>query len=151
MVRVLCDKCGKMFEIKNRVRSHGLDIEETYFWCTHCKTKYFCFVTDSECRKLQREIREIMKSKEVPASKFANKRINEVEYAEEINRIDQKIEKKQIELKMRMNKLKREDVEEYVIGPHGESARLYLYDGDQEGTHSYIEIDGPARIIINKD
>lgn len=106
MVRVLCDKCGKMFDIKNRVMSHGLDIEETYFQCSHCKTKYFCFITDSECRKLQREIRELMKSKEVPALKFANRQISEVKYAEEINRIDQKIEKKQIELKLKMNKLK---------------------------------------------
>lgn len=106
MVRVLCDKCKEMFDVKNQTKSHGLDIKETYFQCPHCKTKYFCFLTDSECRKLQREIRELMKSKETPALKFANKQISEVKYAEEINRIDQKIEKKQIELKLKMDKLK---------------------------------------------
>lgn len=43
---------------------------------------------------------------------------------------------------------KREGVEEYVIAPHGECAKLHVDKGNYGGTE-YIE--GPARILVNKD
>lgn len=43
---------------------------------------------------------------------------------------------------------KRDGVEEYTIGAHGETAKLTL-ETETEGT--VISIDGPARITVNKD
>lgn len=43
---------------------------------------------------------------------------------------------------------KREGVEEYIVAPHGDIANLYLADRESGG---YVIIEGPARILVNKD
>lgn len=106
-VQVSCDNCGKLFKIKAKTKTHRVNIKETYFRCPHCKKKYISFVIDGECRRLQREIVSLMKSKYVPASMLVNGEINDDEYMKEINKINAEVKEKQQILKTKMDKLKK--------------------------------------------
>lgn len=101
-----CDQCGKSFRIKLKTKTHNVVIKESYFVCPGCKKKYTAFVTDAECRKLQRDIRALRKSKEIPAQQFVEEKITEEQYKDAIDLIRLDIDKTQQLLNYKMNKLK---------------------------------------------
>lgn len=106
MQEVFCDECDKDFKIKMKEKKHGVSIHESYFVCPHCKKKYTAFVTDPECRKMQREIAEIHKGVSVPADEFKNGQITETEYKSKIDAIHEKIDSIKQQLAPKMNQLK---------------------------------------------
>lgn len=56
---VECDKCGKEFNIKVKVKKLGKGIEQSYFKCPKCKSKYEIAVTNSNTRRLQKELNRL--------------------------------------------------------------------------------------------
>lgn len=106
MKEIYCDNCNKDFHIKQKTKTHKITIKETYFNCPHCKTKYTAFVTDPECRKLQKRIRELRESKNIPAKQFAADRISEDEYIKAIDIIQEDIKRTMRTLEPKMNQLK---------------------------------------------
>jgi len=104
--KVTCDECHHLFKIKPKIKTHQVSIKETYFNCPKCKKKYIGFVTDHECRKLQREIKSIRKSKNDVALRLVNVEITDEEYEVEIDKIDGAIKDKQKILKSKMDVLK---------------------------------------------
>jgi hypothetical protein len=59
--KVVCDKCNKKFELKLKTRKLPLGIEENYFICLHCNTKYVSFYTDESIREKQKKINKMWK------------------------------------------------------------------------------------------
>lgn len=59
MNEVVCNKCGKKFEINLKTRRLPLDVREVYFICPHCKEKYVCYYTDPQIREKQKEINKM--------------------------------------------------------------------------------------------
>lgn len=103
---VTCDRCDEPFKIKPKTKTHKVSVKETYFRCPRCKEKYIAYVTDHECRKLQREIKQLRKSVHVPAREFTAGEITEREYLDKVNDIQQEIKNIQSILKPKMEKLK---------------------------------------------
>ncbi|GIN96128.1 hypothetical protein J6TS1_19980 [Siminovitchia terrae] len=101
-----CDHCQKSFNIQPKEKKHGKGITETYFICPHCQHRYTAFVTNAEIRKRQREIRKLHESVHKPAKDYTAGRINERDYKQAIDRIHEKIDKKQAALEPRMQELK---------------------------------------------
>ncbi|GKV65497.1 MULTISPECIES: hypothetical protein [unclassified Sporosarcina] len=106
MQDVSCDNCQKEFTIKPKTKNHGISIKETYFICPHCKEKYIAFVTDPECRKLQKQIREFRETKNIPAQQFAANEITDEEYIQAIDDIEKQINRLTQQLEPKMNQLK---------------------------------------------
>lgn len=108
MQKATCDECEKEFTIKLRTKDHGISIKESYFACSNCKKKYIAFVTDPECRKMQREIAKIREEKNSIAKIFLNAHghMSESEYRDKIQMNDTRIKTIQAILEPRMNKLK---------------------------------------------
>src|SRR5690625_3394947 len=104
--KVTCDECHHLFKIKPKTKTYQVSIKETYFHCPKCKKKYIGVVTDHECRKLQREIKSIRKSKNDVASRLVNGEITDDEYEVEIDKIDNTIKDKQKIMKHKMDALK---------------------------------------------
>lgn len=80
-----CDSCNQVTKIDFKMLQHPRGIQETYFKCEHCDTKYTCFVTDEKARKLQK------KKSRLVGYRYTNNRI-----------------RLQDEISQRMTKLKRE-------------------------------------------
>lgn len=58
---VICDSCGAEFDIRPRTRRciRGFKgVEETYFTCPTCQTRYTVFYTDEKIRELQKIARK---------------------------------------------------------------------------------------------
>lgn len=108
MNEVTCDNCSEDFKIKLRIKKHGVAIQESYFTCPHCKAKYIAFVTDQECRKMQRDIAKARKSKNQIGADLANEKISEEEYVERIDAVEDEMKAIQSDLEQRMNNLKLE-------------------------------------------
>ncbi|GKV66708.1 MULTISPECIES: hypothetical protein [unclassified Sporosarcina] len=106
--QISCDTCSEDFAIKLKTKTHKITIKESYFVCPNCKTKYVAFVTDPECRKLQKEINQLRESKNNTAKEFAEGKINESEYIISINKIQNKIKNKMNLLEPKMNHLKQQ-------------------------------------------
>ena len=47
---VTCDACQKDFMILIQEKKHGIDIEETYFTCSHCNHRYSVTATNGVIR-----------------------------------------------------------------------------------------------------
>ena len=101
-----CDECHKDFRIKLKTKTHNFTIKEAYFVCPHCLKKYIAFITDPECRKLQKEINQLQLSKNISAKQFTDKLIPESEYIKSIDDIELQIESIQKELEPLMQSLK---------------------------------------------
>lgn len=86
---VECDKCGKEFSIKVKVKKLGKGIEQSYFKCPKCKAKYEVARTNSNTRRLQKELNRLQLE--------YNKKPSEKGY--------KKISKKREELRKEMLKL----------------------------------------------
>lgn len=86
MNKVVCDKCNKEFKIALKTRKLPEGIEEVYFTCSHCKTKYVSYYTDESIREKQREINNMY---------------------EEISKITDKINKLKVKTKADMEELKK--------------------------------------------
>lgn len=106
MQKATCDECEKEFTIKLRTKDHGISIKESYFVCSNCKKKYIAFVTDPECRKMQREIAEIREEKNHISEAYLAERITDGQYLAGIRDNDSRIKTIQAMLEPRMNKLK---------------------------------------------
>lgn len=108
MQKATCGECEKEFTIKLKTKDHGISVKESYFVCSNCKKKYVAFVTDPECRKMQREIAEIRGEKNSIARIFLNGQghMSESEYRDKIQKNDTRIKTIQAMLEPRMNKLK---------------------------------------------
>ena len=104
--QITCDTCNEDFSIKLKTKTHKITIKETYFICPNCKTKYVAFVTDPECRKLQKQIRELRESKNIPAKQFAENEISEIEYKKQIDIIQNKMQRTMNLLEPKMSALK---------------------------------------------
>lgn len=102
---IYCNKCGKNTKIKPRKQKRGPSIEINYFRCSNCKEKYIFSVLDQDCRKLQREIRRLQKSKNIPANDLSDGKITENEYVKLIDDINEEIKTVQLKLKEKMDKL----------------------------------------------
>ncbi|KNF06991.1 hypothetical protein CLPU_36c00070 [Gottschalkia purinilytica] len=96
MEKVICNECKKEFEIKVRVKKHKQGIEETYFKCPHCKTKYTSIYTNEEIRKLQSDVRRLL-------NKYCL-----VGTEEERSKIKVQLSNVKYKLKLKMNELKKE-------------------------------------------
>ena len=55
-MKVTCDECNKEFDIELKTKKHKKDIEETFFKCEHCGTKYTTFVSNTSIRRKQRRV-----------------------------------------------------------------------------------------------
>lgn len=106
MQRVTCDQCSKTFPIQSREKKHGKGIRETFFNCPYCMKHYTAFVTDAECREMQRKIRVLRASMTKPANDFRDKKIDEEEYKKQIDKVYAKIDKHKSVLEIRMSELK---------------------------------------------
>lgn len=106
MQKATCDECEKEFTIKLKTKDHGISIKESYFVCSNCKKKYVAFVTDPECRKMQRKIAETRVEKNHLARYYKVGRLTDEQYMAEIKDNDDRIKAIQSELEPRMNKLK---------------------------------------------
>ncbi len=102
---IYCNKCGEIIKIKLRKQKRGADIEINYFRCKNCKEKYIFSVLNQECRKLQREIRNLQKSKNISASDFRDGKTTEDEYVKAINEIEKELTETQLEMKEKMDEL----------------------------------------------
>ncbi|MCM3454471.1 hypothetical protein M3685_10995 [Heyndrickxia oleronia] len=77
MQLVNCDQCKKNFPVQPKEKKHGQGIKETYFVCTHCKTRYTAYVTDQEVRRMQSQIQKL--EQEIITLKMnASKRMDEL-------------------------------------------------------------------------
>src|SRR5699024_639728 len=56
---VECDKCGKEFNIKVKVKKLGKGIEQSYFKWPKCKAKYEVTRNNSNTRRLQKELNRL--------------------------------------------------------------------------------------------
>ena len=63
-MKVTCDSCTKVFNVKLKEKNRSYGIIETYFTCKHCKKRYTSFVTDRDVRRWQREIKQPMTADE---------------------------------------------------------------------------------------
>lgn len=106
MEEVICDECEKDFKIKLRTKDHGITVKEHYFLCTHCKKKYVAFVTDPECRKMQRSIAWERQKRNAHAVLFKNEKISEQEYKKRIDNSVLQVKVIQQKLEPRMSSLK---------------------------------------------
>jgi transcription initiation factor IIE alpha subunit len=80
---VVCDKCNKEFKITAKTRKLPLGIDETYFTCPHCKTKYISYYTDESIREKQTEINKLWdKYRKLKDGKEMVKMIEKINYME---------------------------------------------------------------------
>ncbi|MET3507044.1 hypothetical protein [Halalkalibacter oceani] len=94
-MQVNCDQCHEDFKIKLKTKKHGIGIQETYFKCPHCKCHYTSFVTNTEARRRQKEI------------KLMTDKLSKIKDDEELLKQRQAISKKKAELKIIMDGLKK--------------------------------------------
>lgn len=59
---VICDKCKNTFTIKAKVKKYSRGVEELYFICPQCKTRYTSYFTNASIRSKQRELQKIIKA-----------------------------------------------------------------------------------------
>ncbi|WP_432352672.1 hypothetical protein [Sporosarcina sp. A2] len=104
--RTTCDECQDDFTIKLKTKTHKLTIKETFFTCPNCKKKYVAFITDPDCRKLQKEIKQLQLNKIIAAKQFAEDKINEIEYKKMIDETQNEINHFKKILEPKMKKLK---------------------------------------------
>lgn len=58
-IRCVCDNCGMESDVKFKKRKFNGNLEETFFKCGQCYTKYTCFITNPKVRKLIKENKKI--------------------------------------------------------------------------------------------
>lgn len=59
---IRCDKCSKDFELKVRTKKHiAKGVTEIYLVCPYCKARYTSYFTNTEIKKLQRELNDLNK------------------------------------------------------------------------------------------
>lgn len=55
---ITCDSCNEDIKLMLHTRRIEDDVYVTYFACNHCDEEYFCYATNDESRKIQREIQK---------------------------------------------------------------------------------------------
>src|SRR5690606_23270383 len=58
-VHATCEHCKQLFSVKYIEAQHPKGIKETYFKCTNCNHKYFCFATDDWVRMMHKKMKRI--------------------------------------------------------------------------------------------
>ena len=105
-----CNECGKTFEItpKDIITAEMEGLEIQHFPCPLCGQKYVVFAADEEMKKLVAQRVELQKKvKLAHIGKFREKTTRQ--YLAEISKIEGKQKKLLRELKLRAEKLLKED------------------------------------------
>ena len=103
-MKAICDKCRSEFKVHLKVDKKG-DVHKTHFICPHCDTDYPAGYTNSEIRRLQKELRKLRNGfvragREGNKSKFEKleRKYNEIKkiVSEKMDRLKDEVERRNV-------------------------------------------------------